>query len=211
MSKSVSNNVFKKKSGIQNIQAYLESGRSITPLEALSNFGIFRLATAIDTLRKRGLNIETEMKKDPNGKTYARYVLGEEKVAEVAPKFNVGDRVRVTTSTQSHWYRAGDEGVVAAQDAYGVDVVFDTGHGATGNPGNTRWWAYADELTLLPAEAPKKELKVGARVRTFAFTGAGEEATVASVYTGGQGYDWRIRCDGVSYTHPVHAHELEVI
>jgi hypothetical protein len=92
MSKSVSTNVFKKKTGIQNIQAYLESGRSITPLEALSNFGIFRLATAINSLRKRGLPIETEMKKDPNGKTYARYVLGEEK----APKkeLKVGARVK---------------------------------------------------------------------------------------------------------------------
>jgi hypothetical protein len=93
MSKSVSTNVFKKKTGIQNIQAYLESGRSITPLEALSNFGIFRLATAINSLRKRGLPIETEMKKDPNGKTYARYVLG----AAEAPKkeLKVGARVRV--------------------------------------------------------------------------------------------------------------------
>jgi hypothetical protein len=94
MSKSVSNNVFKKKTGIQNIQAYLESGRSITALEALSNFGIFRLASAIEVLRKRGMSIETEMKEDPNGKTYARYTLAPAEVPK--EELKVGAQVRVT-------------------------------------------------------------------------------------------------------------------
>jgi transcription antitermination factor NusG len=104
MSKSVSTNVFKKKSGIQSIQAYLESGRSITALEALSNFGIFRLASAIEVLRKRGAPIKTEMKEDPNGKTYARYVL------EAKKELAVGARVRYIAG-----YFKGCEGTITKQ------------------------------------------------------------------------------------------------
>jgi hypothetical protein len=95
MSNKLSTNTFKKKTGIQNIQEYLESGRSITALEALSNFGIFRLASAIEVLRKRGMNIETDLKEDPNGKTYARYTLVEAvNAVEAKKELKVGARVR---------------------------------------------------------------------------------------------------------------------
>lgn len=95
---------FKKKSGIEKIQQYLQSGRSLTALEAMSNFGLFRLASAIEVLRKRGLNIVTDMKQDPNGKTYARYTLVKgEPVPAAAPtpapapqrELKVGDTVTV--------------------------------------------------------------------------------------------------------------------
>jgi len=174
MSKSVSNNVFKKKSGIQNIQAYLESGRSITALEALSNFGIFRLASAIEVLRKRGLSIETEMKEDPNGKTYARYMLGEEKVAEVAPQFKVGDRAMVTNAAP---YSDNHGKFVTITE---VDYSLPYPIRAAFERGGFDPQFLPSELTLLaPAETPKKELKVGARVRTEVFSDKGtQEGTV---------------------------------
>lgn len=52
----------------------LKEGRSITPLEALSEYGCFRLAAVICELRKDGYGIETEMV-TVNGKTYASYTL----------------------------------------------------------------------------------------------------------------------------------------
>lgn len=58
----------------QQILAYLEKGKVITPIEALNKFGCFRLAARISDLRKEGLNIATKiMTKD--GKTYASYKL----------------------------------------------------------------------------------------------------------------------------------------
>jgi len=198
MSKSVSTNVFKKKTGIQNIQAYLESGRSITALEALSNFGIFRLASAIEVLRKRGLPIATERKEDPNGKTYARYTL-QEKAAEVAPKLNVGDRVSTEMS-------GGGSGTVVGLrgDEYAADVCFD-GDGFDCP-------MYAHELTLIPAEAPKKELKVGARVRVDNILGDALvlHSTGAVLAVDYETWPVRVLLDS-GVTARYHVSELEVI
>jgi hypothetical protein len=56
------------------IRAALILGRSLTPLDALQDYGCFRLAARIAELRREGLDIEcaTETK---NGKRYARYQL----------------------------------------------------------------------------------------------------------------------------------------
>ena len=59
------------------ILKYLETGRALTPLDALSKFGCFRLAARIYTLRKEGKVILTDNVKK-NGKTYARYRLIDE-------------------------------------------------------------------------------------------------------------------------------------
>ena len=56
------------------IRQWLESGRALTPLEALDKFGCFRLAARIDDLRREGLEIETDMKLQ-RGKRYASYEL----------------------------------------------------------------------------------------------------------------------------------------
>lgn len=57
------------------IKTWLESGNSITPLEALEMFGSLRLGASIFYLKKKfGMNIKTEMVAD-NGKRYARYSL----------------------------------------------------------------------------------------------------------------------------------------
>lgn len=56
------------------IRAALMLGRSLTPLDALQDYGCFRLAARIAELRREGMDIEcaTETK---NGKRYARYFL----------------------------------------------------------------------------------------------------------------------------------------
>lgn len=53
----------------------LKSGRQITPLDALNEFGCFRLAAVIFKLKKEGYNIKTEIINSPNGKHYARYSI----------------------------------------------------------------------------------------------------------------------------------------
>lgn len=47
--------------------------KTISQYEALLVYGIARLASRIDELRKEGWNIETIMKRDDKGKRYARY------------------------------------------------------------------------------------------------------------------------------------------
>jgi len=56
------------------IKQHLLAGKPITPLDALQNYGCFRLAARIDELRKAGMDIETLTEKR-NGKQYASYVL----------------------------------------------------------------------------------------------------------------------------------------
>ena len=57
------------------IKAWLESGKSLTPLDALALFNSFRLgARVFDLKNDYGMNIKTEMVKE-NGKRFARYSL----------------------------------------------------------------------------------------------------------------------------------------
>ena len=55
------------------IKQFLLQGNSLTPLEALSLFGAYRLAAHIEVLRSRGMLIVTTMNKDATGRSYARY------------------------------------------------------------------------------------------------------------------------------------------
>lgn len=58
------------------ILAYLRTGESITPIEALDLFGCFRLGARIADIKARGYLIHTEMVKDlSTGKRYARYSM----------------------------------------------------------------------------------------------------------------------------------------
>jgi len=58
----------------QQIEAYLKSGKKITPLTALRNFGRLRLGARIFQLRKQGLDIKTNLI-TRRGKTFAEYTL----------------------------------------------------------------------------------------------------------------------------------------
>ena len=61
-----------KKTQNEKILAYLEKGKSITPLDALNKFQCFRLAARISDLRKEGLNIATKYV-TKGDKTFASY------------------------------------------------------------------------------------------------------------------------------------------
>lgn len=43
------------------LRKHLESGKSISPLQALNKFGIYRLASRVNDCRNAGMNIVTEM------------------------------------------------------------------------------------------------------------------------------------------------------
>ena len=62
------------KSQRENILEYLEIGNKITPLEALYQFGCFRLSARILDLRQEGHAIVTE-NVTRKGKTFAEYSL----------------------------------------------------------------------------------------------------------------------------------------
>lgn len=57
------------------IRYWLESGHTLTSIEALQMFGCFRLASRIHDLRDRGVNIAKTMIYGPNGKRYAQYSI----------------------------------------------------------------------------------------------------------------------------------------
>ena len=52
----------------------LKEGRMLTPIDALQEFGCFRLAARIKDLRDSGYDIRTEEVKEGT-KTFARYYL----------------------------------------------------------------------------------------------------------------------------------------
>ena len=59
------------------IYKHLKSQGSITQLEALGVFGIYRLAARVCEMRRKGVPIDSENKKDVNGKVYANYFLND--------------------------------------------------------------------------------------------------------------------------------------
>lgn len=59
------------------ILAHLQQGNTITGIEALNDFGCFRLPARILDLKDQGHKIISEMIKLPNNKRIARYSLGD--------------------------------------------------------------------------------------------------------------------------------------
>jgi hypothetical protein len=62
-----------KESQNQMILAYMKSGKSITPLEALNLFGCFRLGARCFDLRSQGIQIKSEFVTLPNQKKVKKY------------------------------------------------------------------------------------------------------------------------------------------
>ena len=62
------------------IKGWLLNGYSITQLEALTQFGCFRLAARIANLRDEGFKIETKIVTLENGKRVAMYMSADEMV-----------------------------------------------------------------------------------------------------------------------------------
>lgn len=51
----------KTESQLTKIRKHLQSGKSITPLQALNAYGCLRLAARISELREEGMNIKSKM------------------------------------------------------------------------------------------------------------------------------------------------------
>ncbi len=74
----------KRPTGKQHIKAHLFSidpstgkTRGLTAFEAIGLYRVFRLAARIQELREEGYEINTVIKYDTTGKSYARYWLAE--------------------------------------------------------------------------------------------------------------------------------------
>jgi biotin operon repressor len=57
------------------ILAALKSGQSLTPIDALQQFGCMRLAARINALRNEGVQIDTHFEQSDSGSRYARYTI----------------------------------------------------------------------------------------------------------------------------------------
>ena len=60
---------------IEWVTANLKAGKLITPMDAMKGCKTIRLASHIEILRKRGMNIVTHIKVANNGSRYAAYQL----------------------------------------------------------------------------------------------------------------------------------------
>jgi hypothetical protein len=58
------------------IKAHLKKGNSITAMQALKQFGCFRLAARIKNLKDEGMSIQKIMMKNTEGKRIAIYFEG---------------------------------------------------------------------------------------------------------------------------------------
>lgn len=57
------------------ILSHLKQGRTISPLEAQTVYGVFRLAASIYEIRQAGYRINAQNKQDEAGHKYARYSM----------------------------------------------------------------------------------------------------------------------------------------
>lgn len=65
-----------KNSQLVKIASHLMKGKSVTPIQALNNWGCFRLSARILDLKNRGMRIKTETKVNRNnGKSFASYSI----------------------------------------------------------------------------------------------------------------------------------------
>ena len=63
---------------IEEIRKHLQAGRPINPMEALSQYGCFRLSARIHELRRRGMDIKKRIVHTSNRKHFAEYWLDNE-------------------------------------------------------------------------------------------------------------------------------------
>lgn len=75
MEKNVNENVSESLSQNRLIKEYLQSGHSLTQMDALNLFGCFRLASRVYDLRNQGLDIKKETIELASGKRVTRYYL----------------------------------------------------------------------------------------------------------------------------------------
>ncbi len=57
------------------VKKHLMSGKTITPVEAMHQYGTIRLGAYVHRLRQEGMPIRTKMVRSLNGRPYAEYSL----------------------------------------------------------------------------------------------------------------------------------------
>jgi hypothetical protein len=75
----IAHNPAKNPSQCSEILTHLQSGKTLTPVEALDLFGCFSLSQRVTELRRRGHSIVTSMIELKSGKRVARYHLNQPK------------------------------------------------------------------------------------------------------------------------------------
>lgn len=96
------------KSKIDHLKDHLLGGNSITQLEAIGLYSLFRLAARVHELKKKGWNIITREKRDLNGSVYAEYYLGEPQFLNPhnLPDFAIPDRGDVPIAAVGDAFRS---------------------------------------------------------------------------------------------------------
>ena len=85
--------ITRKQSQKEKVLIYLQAGNSITPIKAMHMFGAMRLADIIYRLKNEGDNIRTNLRRDPENKSYAQYTLMVEPVkAPIGFSYNVNEQ-----------------------------------------------------------------------------------------------------------------------
>lgn len=73
----------KDKTQLEMVLEHLMTGQAITPLDALHNYGCFRLAAVVHNLRDMGINVVSEMVSNGE-KRFASYELADAEMAAIA-------------------------------------------------------------------------------------------------------------------------------
>lgn len=70
----------------EKIRRHLESGETITPLQALQEYGTMSLPYHVFALRREGYDIRTRIKTSFSGRRYAEYYMVSSNVMEPRPQ-----------------------------------------------------------------------------------------------------------------------------
>lgn len=87
-----------KKTKLDHLKEHLRAGKTITQLEAIGLYSLFRLAARVHDLKKQGWNILTVEKRDANGSIYAEYKLGEPYETALPERYRPSSDVPVSVS-----------------------------------------------------------------------------------------------------------------
>jgi hypothetical protein len=107
---------------LESLRSYLEAGHSITPVIAMSVFRVYRLAARIEELRLDGMDIDTLMKLDATGKTYAEYRLRKTVTLGAGVQVKRGWGIMLP-----YWVRRAKTATVVALNADAAMVKFQRG------------------------------------------------------------------------------------
>lgn len=60
---------------VDRVRTHFLRGGKLSPMSALNQYGIFRLAAIVYILRKEGMLVKTDRVRNRNGRYYAEYIM----------------------------------------------------------------------------------------------------------------------------------------